>query len=105
MRDVSKYKITHSCTQLPLTITNNTPTVFQKCLVGIVGPFSRAGNSKISTVENDLSKILIAVSLIEQSPEKSGTVFADNVTLFYGTPQIILSHCGSQFLSETLKGV
>jgi len=31
--------------------------------------------------------------------------FVDHVVLIYGVPQIILSDCGSQFLSETFKSV
>jgi hypothetical protein len=57
------------------------------------------------TVQDDLSKFLIAVPLEDQTAEQVVKAFVDHVVLIYGIPQIILSGCGSQFLSETFKSV
>ena len=43
--------------------------------------------------------------LEDQTAEQLAKVFVDHVVLIYGIPQIILSDCGSQFLSETFKSV
>jgi transposase InsO family protein len=41
----------------------------------------------------------------EQSEEEVARAFVDNVILIYGVPQVILSDCGTQFLSEIFKGI
>jgi transposase InsO family protein len=102
-----KNKMTQCHTRLPLTITDTPSSVFEKCTIDIVGPLSPSmiGNRYILTVQDDLSKFLIAVPMAEQSAEEVAKAFVDNVILIYGTPRTILSDCGSQFLSETFKGV
>jgi transposase InsO family protein len=59
----------------------------------------------ILTIQGDLSKFLIAVPLVGQPVEQVAKAFVDHVVLTYGIPQVILSDCGSQFLSETFKSV
>jgi hypothetical protein len=51
-----------------------------------------------------LSKFLIAKPLEDRTLEQIPRAFVDHV-LIYGVPQIILSDCGSQFLSDTFKSV
>lgn len=72
-----------------------------------MGPLNSSvnGNRYILTVQDDLSKFLIAVPLAEKSADEVARVFVDNVILIYRAPRTILSDCGSQFLSETNKGV
>jgi hypothetical protein len=41
----------------------------------------------------------------EQSDEEVARAFVDNVILIYGVPQVILSGCRTQFLSEIFKGI
>jgi transposase InsO family protein len=102
-----KNKMTQCHTRLPLTITDTPSTVFEKCTIDIVGPLnlSTLGNRYILTVQDELSKFLIAVPMGEQTAEDVAKAFVDNVILIYGIPQVILSDCGSQFLSETFKGI
>jgi len=45
------------------------------------------------------------VPLEDQTAEQVAKAFVDQMVLMYGIPQIILSDCGSQFLSETFKSV
>jgi hypothetical protein len=113
-RDIEEYiqkcqenKMTQCHTRLPLTTTDTPSTVFEKCSTDIVGPLnpSMTGNRYILTVQDDLSKFLIAVPMTEQSADEVARAFVDNVILIYRTPWTILSDCGSQFLSETFKGV
>jgi transposase InsO family protein len=94
-------------TRMPLVITDTPSTVFEKCSIDIVGPFSPSGSQYryILTVQNELSKFLIAIPLEDQTSEQVAWAFVNHVVLIYGVPQIILSDCGSQFLSETFKNV
>jgi hypothetical protein len=100
-----KNKMTQCHTRLPLKISDTPSTVFEKCTIDIVGPLnpSTLGNRYILTVQDELSKFLVAVSMGEQTAE-AAKAFVD-VILIYGIPQVILSDCGSQFLSETFKGI
>lgn len=102
-----KNKMTQCHTRLPLTITDTPSIVFEKCTIDLVGPLniSMTGNRYILTVQDDLSKFVIAVPLTEQTAEEVAKAFVDDVILIYGIPQTILSDCGSQFLSETFKAV
>jgi hypothetical protein len=54
-------------------------------------------------VQGDLSKFLRAVPLEDQTVEQVAKAFVNHIVLIYGIPQVILSNCGSQFLSETLR--
>jgi len=102
-----KNKMTQCHTRMPLMITDTPTPVFAKCSIDIIGPFSsrRSQYHYILTVQDELSKFLIAVPLKDQTAEQVAKAFVDHVVLIYGIPQIILSDCGSQFLSETFKSV
>jgi hypothetical protein len=102
-----KNKMTQYHTRMPLVIIDTPSTVFEKISIDIVGPFnpSSLGYRYILTVKDDLSKFLIAVPLEEQTAEQVAKAFVEHVVLIYGIPQIILSDCGSQFLSETFTSV
>jgi hypothetical protein len=92
---------------MPLVITDTPSAVFEKCSVDIVGPFTLSSSRYryILTVQDDLSKYVIAVPLEDQTAEQVAKAFVDYVILIFGVPQLILSDCGSQFLSETFKSV
>lgn len=102
-----KNKMTQCHTRMPLMITDTPSTVFEKCSIDIIGPLcpSMSQQRYILTVQDDLSKFLIAVPLMDQTADQVAKAFVDHVVLIYGIPQVILSDCGSQFLSETFKGV
>jgi transposase InsO family protein len=102
-----KNKMTQCDTRLPLARTDTPSTIFEKCTIDIAGPLSTSmiENRYILTIQDDLSKFLIAVPLAEQSADEVARAFVDNVIFIYGAPRTILSDCGSQFLSETFKGV
>jgi transposase InsO family protein len=87
---------------MPSTLTD-TPSVSERCSVHIIGPLSTtvSGNRYILTVQDDLSKFLIALPMKEQTAEEVLKAFVDNVILVYGLPQVVLSDCGANFLSGT----
>jgi hypothetical protein len=100
-------KMTQCHTRMPLMITDTPTTVFEKCSIDIIGPFcpTVSKHRYTLTIQDDLSKFLIAVSLVDQTAEQVAKALLDHVVLIYGIPQVILSDCGSQFLSETFKSV
>jgi hypothetical protein len=91
--ECQKNKMRRCHTRLPLTIPDTPCTVFEKCTIDIVGPFnpSMLESRYILTVQDDLSKFLIAVPLAEQTAGDVAKAFVDNVILIYGTPRTILS--------------
>lgn len=50
-------------------------------------------------MQNDLSTVLIAQPMKEQTAEELAKVFVENV-LIYGQPQVVLSDGGANFLSD-----
>jgi hypothetical protein len=64
-----------------------------------------SGNRYILTVQDDLSKFLIAVPMRGQTAEEVCKAFAENVILVYGLPQVVLSDCGANFLSDIFMGI
>jgi hypothetical protein len=102
-----KNKLTQRHTGMPLMLTDTPSVVFEKCNVDIVCPLStsESGNSNILTVQDDLSKFLIAVPMRGQTTQEVSKAFVENVILVYGLPQIVLSDCGANFLSDTFMGI
>ena len=94
-----KNKMTQYHTRMPLMITDTPSTVFENCSIDIIGPFcsSRSQHCYILTVQDELSKFLIAVPLEDQTAEQVAKAFVNQVVLIYGIPQVILSDCGIQF--------
>jgi hypothetical protein len=101
-----KNKMTQCHTRMPLTITDTPSIVLEMCSIDIIGPFcpSSSQHRFILTVQDDVSNFLRAVLLEDQTAEQVAKAFADHM-LIYGIPQVILSNCGSQFLSDTFKSV
>ena len=99
-------KMTRCHTRM-LLITDMPSTIFEKCSIDIMGQFSPSSSQHryILTEQDDLSKFLIAVPLEDQTEEQKAKAFVDYALLTYGIPQVILSDCGSQFLSETFKSM
>jgi transposase InsO family protein len=59
----------------------------------------------ILTVQDDLSEFLIAVPMRGQTAEEASNAFVENVILVYGLPQVVLSDCGANFLSDTFMRI
>jgi transposase InsO family protein len=92
---------------MALMLTDTPSVVFEKYSVDIIGPLSASepGIRYILTVQDDLSKFLIAVPMRGQTAEEVSKAFVENVILAYGLPQVILSDCGASFLSDTFMGI
>jgi len=96
-----KNKMTQCHARMPLVIIDTPSTVFEKCSIDIVSPFSPSGSQcrYILTVQDELSKFLIAIPLEDQTSEQVARAFVDHIMLIYGVPQTILN----RFIFKTEK--
>ena len=89
----------------PMEITSTAKHPFEKCYLGIVGPLPRSatGNRYILTCQDDLSKYVVATQIGQQDAETVAKVFVSQVVLTYGTPSIVQTDQGANFVSEVFK--
>jgi cleavage and polyadenylation specificity factor subunit 1 len=102
-----KNKMKQCYNRMPLVTTDTPSIISEKCSIDKIGQFSpsRSQHRYILTVQDHLTKFLIAVPLEDQTAEQVARAFVDHAVLIYRIPQIILSDIGSQFLSEAFKSV
>ena len=88
---------------MEITSTANHP--FDKCYLDIVGPLLplATGNRYILTFQDDLSKYVVATPIRQQDAETVARVFVSQVVLKYGTPSIVQTDQGANFVSEVFK--
>lgn len=98
-------KVTRNNTKMPMKITNTPSYVFELCSIDAAGPYLETddGNKYIITMQDMLSKFVIAVPTRSQDANTIARVFVENVVLKYGAPGSCLSDRGSNFLSEVFK--
>jgi len=79
--------------------------LFDKCYLDIVGllPPLTTGNRYILTFQDDLSKYVVATPISQQDAETVARVFVSQVVLKYGTPTIVQTDQGANFVSEVFK--
>jgi hypothetical protein len=99
-------KLTQRHTKMPLTVTDTPAVVSEKCSVDIIGTISvsESGNRYYLTVQDNLSKFLIAVPMKKQTVDEVARAFVENVILVYGLPQVVYL-TGANFLSDTFVGI
>jgi len=114
-RDVEEYlKQCRSCQvnkmltpkhKAPMEIMTTAEHPFDKCCLDIVGPLPvTQGNSKyILTFQDDLSKYVIAVRIGQQDAETVARAFVTSIVLKYGTPRILQTDQGANFISEVFR--
>jgi transposase InsO family protein len=56
------------------------------------------------TFQDDLSKYVIAMPIVQQDAQTVTRAFVENVVLIYGTPRILHTDQGANFISEVFKG-
>jgi hypothetical protein len=86
----------------PMEITTTARGLFEKCAVDIVGTTTETnkGHKYILTFQDDLTKFVIAEPIQAQEADTVARGFVRNIILKFGTPEVILSDQGSNFLSE-----
>jgi hypothetical protein len=91
----------------PMEITTTAQKPFEMCSLDIVGPLteSTSRNKYILTIQDSLSKFLIAVPIPQQDADTVARAFVLNVVLKFGAPAQVLTDQGSNFLSDLFKSM
>ena len=63
-------------------------------------PVTQGGNKYALNFQDDLSKYVVAVPIAQQDAETIATVFVEKIVLTYGTPQVLQTDQGANFVSE-----
>ena len=89
----------------PMEITTTAEHPFEKCYLDIVGPLPvTQGDSKyILTFQDDLTKYIVAIPIVQQDAETVARAFVERVVLIYGTPRIVQTDQGANFISEVFR--
>ena len=89
----------------PLEITTTAKRAFEKCYLDVVGPLpvSQEGNKYILTFQDDLSKYVVAVPIRQQDADTVARAFVEKIVLTYGTPRILQTDQGANFVSEMFR--
>jgi transposase InsO family protein len=89
----------------PMEITTTAERPFEKCYLDVVGPLpvTLEGNKCILTFQDDLNKYVVAVRIEKQDAETVARAFVEKIVLTYGTPQILQTDQGANFVSEVFK--
>lgn len=90
---------------MKVTTTSDTP--FEKVVMDIVGPLTQSyeRNKYILTIQDDLTKFIIACPLLNQEAETVAQMFVEHFICKYGTPKSIQTDQGSNFMSNLFKNV
>jgi transposase InsO family protein len=88
-----------------MEITATAEHPFHKCYLDIVGTLhvTQGSNKYILTFQDDLSKYVVAVPLGQQDAETVARAFVVNIVLKYGTPSILQTDQGANFVSEMFR--
>jgi transposase InsO family protein len=85
-----------------MEITTTARKPFERCAIDIVGPTTETnkGNRYILTFQDDLTKFVLAEPIPTQEVARE---FVRSIILKFGTPEVVLSDQGSNFLSELFQ--
>ena len=89
-----------------MTKTTTASSSFDKVFLDLVQlPESLEGFKFILTVQDELSKYVIAEPLKSKNAPEVAQKFVEGVILKYGIPKIVASDCGSEFLNEIFRNI
>lgn len=85
-----------------MAITTTSTKPFQKIFLDVVGklPTSYRNNSYILTMQDDLSKYLLAIPLEDHKADTIARAFVERFVCIHGIPAAILTDNGPEFVSE-----
>ena len=88
-----------------MQIMSNAEHSFEKCYLDVVGPLpvTQENNRYILTFQDDLSKYVVTVPIGQQDTENVSRAFVEKIVLTYGTPQILQTEQGANFVSEVFR--
>lgn len=89
-------------TKCPMRITTTSKCTFEKVCMDIVGPLpvSYNGYKYILTLEDDLSKFVVAIPIINQEARTVAKAFVTQFICTFGVPKSIQHDQGSNFMSQ-----
>jgi hypothetical protein len=89
----------------PMVVTSAGNHQFDICYLDIVGsiPSSATGNRYILIFQDDLSKCMVAIPNSLRDAETVARVYLSEVVFKYGTPSIVQTDQGANFVSEVFK--
>ena len=73
-------------------------------MVGLL-PVTQGNNKYILTFQDDLSKYVVAIPIGQQDTETVARAFVEKIVLNNGTPQILQTDQGANFVSEVFKNM
>jgi hypothetical protein len=88
-----------------MQVTTTAERPFEKCYMDVVGPLPVTTQSRkyILTFQDDLSKNVVAVPIERQDADSVARAFVERKMLVHGTPQIVQTAQGSNFMSEVFR--
>lgn len=100
-----KNKSTNTTIQQPMIITTTASRPFERISLDIVGPLpiSDKQNSYILTTQDDLTKFSAAFPLRTHDANSVAKALVEGFICQHGIPEIILTDCGTEFLSKLFK--
>ena len=100
-------KLVRVKTKNEMQITDTPGTVFEKVSLDIFGPLpvTENNNQYILTMQDQLSKFCLACALPEASSESIADSFIQKCICTFGSPRIILTDQGKNFISSLIKRV
>ena len=90
---------------VPLQITKTSSFIFEKVIIDIVGPLpiTPRNNKYLLTIQDDLSKFLVAIPIPNQESVTISNAFATHFICIFGVPKIILTDQGSNLTGRVFK--
>ena len=94
-------------TKQPMIITDTPFKTFDKIAMDIIGPLNitKNGNKFILTIQDQLSKFLIAVPLQDQTAETVADAFIKRFICIFSSPKVVLTDRGTNFTSKLIKAI
>jgi transposase InsO family protein len=88
-----------------MQITTTAEHPFEKYYRDVADPLpvTLRGNKYIITFQDDLSMYVVAIPIEKQDAETVARAFVEKIVLLYGTPQILQTDQGANFMSEVFR--
>lgn len=93
--------------KIPMKVTDTPATRFDRVFMDIVGPLptSHSNNKYILTVQDDLTKFMVAEALPDKSANTVARTLVESFFFKYHFPKFLISDSGSEFANKTQQAV
>jgi len=91
----------------PMIISTTTMEPFEKVFIDVVGPLPRTYNNNVYTLtmQDDLTKYLIAVPMFNDEAKTVAYHFVTSSVCLHGIPSMLVNDQGTEFLSRVLAEI